>query len=639
MAVSFELPPATTASSSPVRYQDTLPPITPSERDTKEKGITTEKDITEERDLTNEKMPIVPMREIDQPEIASDVAQSETIREKLTSAAEETTIKKSTEAVEPFEQEDIALQFAHDDVAIPVAGQIQKEQVSTLPEALAVDSAADKLLAASSEHPPALVGSSGMVRSLQQRLNQSNSDSSTSAANILQADILEDWIYEGGSNSLVARTVGSAEGTRKSNGERTKAYYGHVDPGNGVWNLGTFSYQHEASSPEEADEKQLMRLQRQEHQLKEKAALWKVPLSIEVRLNGLDLANQAPLAALDEGGYIERLAEAYASGKSGEAAIVWARTQAYFDPNKQAWDAPGLGNNRYSIQRDQERRIAAINSALQRYQDEHVGTIGNLLKVGVASTSAAAEHHLLAKPNLTNTSSLNGIDFSLDAASPAISQHTSESVVDNSVVDKSEAIAAEPQIQPVDLVEASIPEGNISQSNVSQSNIPEANALLADSQIIDASTADRSAVAAVDNSEATVEDSGLAIESDLADLSQVRLGEWNEGYETAARETTNLIEAESVPLDDGLAFAADQIADLPTADDYAIAPQSTDADIAETETKLAPIASVLEQQETTFLPEEAQREDRDEAQEKDLIEAKLDRLLRGIEPGDRSHPF
>ena len=200
---------------------------------------------------------------------------------------------------------------------------------------------------------------------------------------------LDDWIFEGGSDSLVARTVGSAEGTRRWDGGKTMAYYGHVDPGNGVWNLGTFSYQHEASSPEDADDKQLRRLQRQERQLKEKAAQWEVPLSIEVRLNGLDLANQAPLAALDKGGYIERLAEAYRAGKSGEQAIAWARTQSYFDPDKQAWDAPGLGNNRYSIRRDQERRMAAIDKALRAFDSDYIGNIARLKDIHIDGAVAS----------------------------------------------------------------------------------------------------------------------------------------------------------------------------------------------------------------------------------------------------------
>ena len=619
MAVSFELPPSTaspkTTFLSPVRYQDTLPPITPTGE-----NLETERNLETEKNLADEQMPTAPMRKNNQPIAASDFAQSATIESEVISLPAEKIVEQTTENIQPSEKEDIALQFAQDNVAIPVVGQVQGEKVSTLPEAFAVESAADKLLVISSKHSPTLVGSSGMVRSLQQRLTASNSESNTSTANLLQADILEDWIYEGGSNSLVARTVGSAEGTRKSNGERTKAYYGHVDPGNGVWNLGTFSYQHEASSPEDADEKQLKRLQRQEHQLKEKAAQWKVPLSIEVRLNGLDLANQAPLAALDEGGYIERLAEAYANGKSGEAAIVWARTQAYFDPHKQAWDAPGLGNNRYSIQRDQERRMAAIDSALRRYKDEHVGATSNLLRASVASANVATENSLLDKPDLSNTDSLNGIDFSLEAASPDISRYVSKSVVNdseanNNEANNSKANETEPQMQPVNPIA-------VREANVLEANALEADTLKADTLATDTLTADNT-------------DSSLAVESDLADLSQVSLGKWDEGYETAASETTNLIEAESVPLDDGLAFENDEIASLLVPGDHEIATQAANTDLAETELKLAPIANVLEQQETSSLLEKAQHETQDE----NLIEAKLDRLLEGIEPGDRSQSF
>lgn len=179
---------------------------------------------------------------------------------------------------------------------------------------------------------------------------------------------LDDWIFEGGSHSLVAHTVGSAEGTRHWSGKRTKAYYGHTDPGNGVWNLGTFSYQHAASSPEDADDKQLKRLKRQGVQLKQKASQQGLQLSLKEKLNGLDLANQAPLAALGEGGYVERLAQAYRLQLEGEEAIAWARVRAYIDPDTKTWNAPGLGNNLYSISKDQERRMAAIDKALRAYE-------------------------------------------------------------------------------------------------------------------------------------------------------------------------------------------------------------------------------------------------------------------------------
>ncbi|MEM8604695.1 MAG: hypothetical protein AAGF24_12780 [Cyanobacteria bacterium P01_H01_bin.121] len=172
-------------------------------------------------------------------------------------------------------------------------------------------------------------------------------------------------IFRGGVESLVARAVGSAEGTRTPEGHKTKAYFGHVDPGNGVWNLGTFSYQHTAQTPEEADAKQLRRLQSQSLALKQKAHAHNLVLSLEELLNGIDLANQAPMAALDRAGYVEWLAEARKLGMTGSEAIIWARTRAFIDPDTQRWNAPGLGNNIHSITQDQSRRVDAVARAVR----------------------------------------------------------------------------------------------------------------------------------------------------------------------------------------------------------------------------------------------------------------------------------
>ncbi|WP_204137923.1 hypothetical protein [Halomicronema sp. CCY15110] len=174
-------------------------------------------------------------------------------------------------------------------------------------------------------------------------------------------------LFTGGTESLVARAVGSAEGTRTPEGHKNPAYYGHVDPGNGVWNLGTFSYQHGAASPEEADDKQLRRLQTQTETLREKALAQGLQLTKEELLNGIDLANQAPLAALDRGGYIDWLKEAHSLGMQGSEAIIWARTRSFIDPDTQRWNAPGLGNNIYSISHDQERRATAIARAISAF--------------------------------------------------------------------------------------------------------------------------------------------------------------------------------------------------------------------------------------------------------------------------------
>lgn len=184
-----------------------------------------------------------------------------------------------------------------------------------------------------------------------------------------------DAIFEGGSNSIVSKTVGHAEGTRSLNGSKTRAYYGHVDPGNGVWNLGSFSYQHcDAScTPEEADDRQLRRLRGQSEVLGQRAANSGIRMTLEEKLNGIDLANQAPLAALDQGGYVDWLRAAHQKGLTGSSAVLWARTYSFLNPKTQTWDAPGLGNRYDSIADDQERRRDAIARALENhYQQPHV---------------------------------------------------------------------------------------------------------------------------------------------------------------------------------------------------------------------------------------------------------------------------
>jgi len=183
-----------------------------------------------------------------------------------------------------------------------------------------------------------------------------------------------DPLFAGGSESLVARAVGTAEGTRTPTGDHTPAYYGHVDPGNGVWNLGSFSYQHGATSPEAADLKQLTRLRSQATQIQQHATTQGITLSLEETLNGIDLANQAPRAALaeDAGNYVDRLQQAYQIGLRGADAVLWARTYAYADPQTAKWDAPGLGNDPTRITEDQARRHQAIAKAISVYQQSQI---------------------------------------------------------------------------------------------------------------------------------------------------------------------------------------------------------------------------------------------------------------------------
>lgn len=201
-------------------------------------------------------------------------------------------------------------------------------------------------------------------------------------------------LFEGDADSLVAHAVGNAEGTRTLTGKRTLAYYGHVDPGNQAWNQGTFSYQHEADSPEEADQKQLKQLKKQAQELYHLASMKGLHLTLEETLNGIDLANQAPTAALDRG-YVDWLFKAKKIGLRGQEAILWARTRAFLDPDTDRWNAPGLGNSVHTITRDQTRRQQAIAQAIAAHSEtgerEHSRVLEESTSQNVASLKSKPE--------------------------------------------------------------------------------------------------------------------------------------------------------------------------------------------------------------------------------------------------------
>jgi len=198
-------------------------------------------------------------------------------------------------------------------------------------------------------------------------------------------------LFEGDTDSLVARAVGSAEGTRTASGGITAAYFGHTDPGNQVWNMGTFSYQHGATSAAEADQKQLQRLKSQSEVLRKRALNHGLTLTLEETLNGIDLANQSPLAAIGRVGYVERLAEAkLEKGLTGTDAIIVARTRSYINPDTERWNAPGLGNTEASITRDQRRRVQAIAGAVEVYSQQQPTFDPSIWSLGPTSDLSTA---------------------------------------------------------------------------------------------------------------------------------------------------------------------------------------------------------------------------------------------------------
>lgn len=155
-------------------------------------------------------------------------------------------------------------------------------------------------------------------------------------------------------DEILKCAIGNAEGTKDDNCQPNRAYFGHTDPGNGAANLGAFSYQHGASSPQEADAKQIERLRKAEQGIQQKAVeKFGQPLSKAALANALDLWNQAPLAGDD---FVKHLRTADPSPQE----IIDARSRSFVDPATGALDAPGLGNSMDNVQHDQQRRTDEV---------------------------------------------------------------------------------------------------------------------------------------------------------------------------------------------------------------------------------------------------------------------------------------
>ncbi|MBA4124673.1 MAG: LysM peptidoglycan-binding domain-containing protein [Acidobacteria bacterium] len=116
---------------------------------------------------------------------------------------------------------------------------------------------------------------------------------------------LDDFLSpEKGSNAGYAILIGNAEGNRTPEGYFRPSYYGHRDPGDGKWNIGSFSYSNErggaqkAKSPEDADRIQLGRLYKNKDVYA--AAMNKAGLDPNNALLAtvyLDMYNQSPTSA------------------------------------------------------------------------------------------------------------------------------------------------------------------------------------------------------------------------------------------------------------------------------------------------------------------------------------------------------
>ena len=159
--------------------------------------------------------------------------------------------------------------------------------------------------------------------------------------------------------------IGAAEGTRDLNCQTNEYYAGHLDPGNGADNLGSFSYQHGASSPAEADRRQLARLRKAEVIIQQQAEQkFGSSLSKAALAAALDLWNQSPQAGND---FVNHLP----STNPTTEQIVRARSRSYVDPQSGQLDAPGLGDEQ-AVRADQKRRTAEVEQSIQQRRLERL---------------------------------------------------------------------------------------------------------------------------------------------------------------------------------------------------------------------------------------------------------------------------
>ncbi|MEO0374120.1 MAG: M23 family metallopeptidase [Cyanobacteria bacterium P01_A01_bin.17] len=161
------------------------------------------------------------------------------------------------------------------------------------------------------------------------------------------------------SDDVLRCAIGNAEGTLKDDCTPTTAYYGHTDPGNQAANLGAFSYQHGASSPEQADQRQLVRLRNAEREIQAQAqGRWGQPLSDAALASALDLFNQSPRSA-------QRFVGLLPSPTPTAAQITKARTDSYLDPATGKSEASGFDYSQQRVQADQQRRTGEVLDTLQ----------------------------------------------------------------------------------------------------------------------------------------------------------------------------------------------------------------------------------------------------------------------------------
>ncbi len=133
-----------------------------------------------------------------------------------------------------------------------------------------------------------------------------------------------------GSQAQAAIIIGNAEGTRTPTGGTTRAYGGHIDPGNSVANRGSFSLQNAGSrTPVQADQFQLGRLAAQRPAYEAAARRAGLdPNNATLATAYFDLFNQSQTAA---GRFLNQMGRLSQTGIS-QQSVTQLRVDSFINP-------------------------------------------------------------------------------------------------------------------------------------------------------------------------------------------------------------------------------------------------------------------------------------------------------------------
>lgn len=180
-----------------------------------------------------------------------------------------------------------------------------------------------------------------------------------------------DKLFAGGAmNSPIGRIIGMAEGNRTPDGGVTDHYHGHVDPGNGAWNVGNYSVNsayYEVSSSEDADQQYHGILQAEaEYVAPTIKAAGLDPGNVLLMASYLDVWNQSPEMARD--GFLAALPYLVENGITTDTVLqarIYAGDEGVgpgFNPMGRAH--PSLWTDMAGHIADQTRRMEEIVKAM-----------------------------------------------------------------------------------------------------------------------------------------------------------------------------------------------------------------------------------------------------------------------------------